>query len=147
MSAKDKATSKAQSITVNADGLHRSKEELDEMIRKAEEMQEEDEMVRRSIDARLKLEGYAHNMLQQVSDDDKLATKIKPEEKESVTNACQKTLKWLDEHEEATLDEYQAQQKELQDVCQPIVQHLYQQHGSDSGEEPTEDGDEDHEDL
>ena len=56
--AEDKATGKSEKITITADKGRLSEEEIERMVREAEEFADEDKAVKETIDARNGLEGY-----------------------------------------------------------------------------------------
>jgi len=154
--AQDKGTGKSEKITITADKGRLSEEEIERMVRESEEYAEEDKKVRDTVDARNAFEGYAYSMKQQISDDDKLGTKISEDDKKTINDAVTEALKWLDEHTEAEKTEYDEKKAELEKVCNPIISKIYQQHGGPGGAggpPPTGDSsdyaseDEDHEDL
>ncbi|KAJ0080532.1 hypothetical protein Patl1_22542 [Pistacia atlantica] len=58
VTAEDKAAKKSESITITSDKGRLSKEEIERMVREAEEFAEEDKMVRERIDSRNKLETW-----------------------------------------------------------------------------------------
>lgn len=60
--AEDKATKKLWSITITKDKGRLSQEEIERMVKEAEEFAEEDKKVKERIDARNKLETYIYNM-------------------------------------------------------------------------------------
>merc|ERR1711871_628978 len=55
------------------------------------------------------------------------AEKYKAEDKDRLLSAVEETIAWLDRNQEAEKDEYDAKQKELQDVSAPIMSKAYQQ--------------------
>ncbi|RVW31614.1 Luminal-binding protein 4 [Vitis vinifera] len=79
--AEDKAAKKSQSITITNDKGRLSQEEIDRMVKEAEEFAEEDRQVKERIDARNKLETYLYSMRATINDRDKLADKIDSEDK------------------------------------------------------------------
>uniref|UniRef100_A0A1J3GH15 Putative mediator of RNA polymerase II transcription subunit 37b n=2 Tax=Noccaea caerulescens TaxID=107243 RepID=A0A1J3GH15_NOCCA len=74
--AEDKVAKTSQSITMCNDKGRFTQEEIDEMIREAEEFAKEDKIVKEKIDARKKLETYVYNMKSTLADKEKLAEKI-----------------------------------------------------------------------
>merc|ERR1712127_681886 len=58
VSAEDKGTGKAEKITITAEKGRLSDEEIDRMVKEAEQFAEEDKMVKERIDARNGLESY-----------------------------------------------------------------------------------------
>jgi len=143
VSAADKGTGKSESIQITADKGRLSQEEIERMVREAEEFAEEDKIMKETIDARNSLEGYAYSMKNTVNDEDKLGDKIDEDDKETIEEAVSEVIDWLDENPEAEKEEYEEKLKELEGICNPIVQRLYQEHGvpGAGGEEDDEEDD------
>jgi molecular chaperone DnaK (HSP70) len=59
VTAVDKGTGKSEKITIRSDDRRLSQEEIDRMVREADEFAEEDRKLRERVDARNKLETYA----------------------------------------------------------------------------------------
>merc|ERR1712054_299751 len=76
VSAEDKGTGKAEKITITAEKGRLSQEEIDEMVRAAEEYAEEDKRVKEKIDARNGLESYLYNIKNMLDDKQKEVEKI-----------------------------------------------------------------------
>jgi len=57
--------------------------------------------------------------------DEKLADKFEPADKQKLESAINETIQWLDGAQEATKEEYEERQKELEAVANPIMQKLY----------------------
>merc|ERR1711988_667775 len=80
--AEDKGTGKAETITITAEKGRLSEEDIERMVREAEEFAEEDKMVKARIDAKNGLEGYLYNLKNTIEDDEKgLADKLSDEDK------------------------------------------------------------------
>merc|ERR1712130_585523 len=118
VSASDKGTGKSEQIQITADKGRLSQEEIERMVREAEEFAEEDKIMKETIDARNNLEGYAYSMKNTVNDDDKLGSKIDAKDKETIEEAVTEVIDWLEKH------------KEIEGICNPIVQKLYKEHGA-----------------
>merc|ERR1711939_901227 len=104
------------------------------MVREAEEFAEEDKAIKERIDAHGGLEGYAYNMKNTLSDEEKgIKDKIDEEDAEALEEAVQDVLDWLDENQEAELEEYQEKQKELEGIVNPIMQKVYAAAGGGAG--------------
>jgi len=130
VSAEDKGTGKSEKITITSDKGRLSEEEIERMVREAEEFAEEDKATKERIDARNGLEGYAYNMKTTLSAEEKgIKAKIDEDDAEAMEEAVQETLDWLDENQEASLEEYQEKQKELEGIVNPILQKVYAQSG------------------
>jgi heat shock protein 5 len=61
VSAEDKGTGKAEKITITAEKGRLSEEDIERMVREAEEYADEDKKVKERIDARNGLESYLYN--------------------------------------------------------------------------------------
>jgi heat shock protein 5 len=131
--AEDKGTGKSEKITITADKGRLSQEEIERMVKEAEEFAEEDKLMKETIDARNGLEGYAFSLKNSVNDKEKLGAKISEEDKETIEKAVKEVTDWLEEHPDAEKDEYSEKQKELEAVANPIMTKLYQAAGGGAG--------------
>merc|ERR1719287_124642 len=118
VSAVEKSTGKEQKITIKNDSGRLSQSEVDRMVREAEQYKAEDEANRKRIEAKNQLENYAYSIRNTV-DDPKTGAKIPEEDKTAMTDACDKAIKWLESHESAETEEFEAQKKELEATVQP----------------------------
>jgi len=135
VSAVDKGSNKVEQITITNDKGRLSQEEIDRMVREAEEFEEQDKTMREKVEARNGLESVAYSLRNQVNDKDKLGSKLSEEDKKAVEDAVKETIDWLDENQNAEKDDYEEQKKKLQEVTNPIVQKAYQQGGGAGGAE------------
>ncbi|KAL3689448.1 hypothetical protein R1sor_015757 [Riccia sorocarpa] len=144
--AEDKGTGKSEKITITNDKGRLSQEEIDRMVKEAEEFAEEDKKVKERIDARNSLETYVYNMKSTVSDKDKLADKIDESDKEKIETALKEALEWLDDNQSADKEDFEEKLKEVEAVCNPIITEVYQRSGgaTSGGVDDDEDG---HEEL
>merc|ERR1719160_1325448 len=69
VSACDKATGKAEKITITNDKGRLSKEEIEKMVQDAEKYKDEDDKLRKKIDAKNALENYAYSMRNSLNDE------------------------------------------------------------------------------
>ena len=120
VSAKDKGTGKEQSITIqNSSGL--SDEEIDRMVREAEEHKAEDEKRKEDIETRNKAEGFiAQNDATLADNGDKIDAKQK-EEVQKLRDDLQKAL------DENNMDEVKSKLQMLEQAMQAASQQMYQQ--------------------
>ncbi|MQL84181.1 hypothetical protein Taro_016667 [Colocasia esculenta] len=145
--AEDKGTGKSEKITITNDKGRLSQEEIERMVREAEEFAEEDKKVKEKIDARNSLETYVYNMKNTINDKDKLAEKLEGDEKEKVEAALKETLEWLDENQNAEKEDYDEKLKEVEAVCNPIISAVYQRSGGGPAGGSEDSGDDDHDEL
>jgi len=139
VAAEDKGTGKAEKITITAEKGRLSEEEIERMVREAEEFAEEDKKVKERIDARNGLESYLYNLKNTLNDDEKgVADQLSAEDKKELEDIIDETLDWMDENPEAEKEDYDEKQKEVEQIANPIMRNLYQGGG---GGEDSEDGD------
>ena len=130
VSAKDKGTGKEQSITIqNTSGL--SDEEIDRMVREAEEHKAEDEKRKEEIDLRNRAEGFIAQIDGMLADNgDKIDAKQK-EETQKLRDDLQKSL---DENDMAAVKE---KLDALEKAAQAASAQMYQQQASQGADTNT----------
>ena len=134
VSAADKGTGKAEKITITADKGRLSAEDIERMVKEAEEFAEEDKKVQGRINARNGLESYLYNLKNTLEDEEKgVAAKIEAAEKNELISLIDETLDWLEENPEADGDEYTDKQKEVEKVANPIMRKVYGGSGGPAG--------------
>ncbi|XP_024370014.1 luminal-binding protein 4 [Physcomitrium patens] len=146
--AEDKGTGKSEKIVITNDKGRLSQEDIDRMVKEAEEFAEEDKKMKERIDARNSLETYVYNMKNQVGD--KLGEKMSVEDKETIETATKEALEWLDENQSAEKEDFAEKLKEVEGICNPIVSKVYQAAGGAGKGGAVEEGESDnesHEDL
>merc|ERR1712241_1083301 len=125
VSATDKSTGKENKITITNDKGRLSKEDIEKMVNEAEKYKAEDEKQRDRISAKNGLESYCFNM-KSTMEEEKVKSAISDSDKKKVEDKCDECIKWLDANQMAEKDEYEEKQKEVEQVCNPIIQNLYQ---------------------
>ena len=140
VSAKDQSTGKTNAITITNDTGRLSKGEIDRMVADAEKYKKEDEMQRERIAARNSLESYVYSV-KQTAEDPNVVNKLNADDLEIVKNKTQEVMAWLDRNSVADKEEYEEKQKDLQQVCSPIMAKLHgqqqPQQGYSSSDGPT----------
>ncbi|MGM9947643.1 Hsp70 family protein, partial [Floccifex sp.] len=129
VSAKDKGTGKEQSITIqNSSGL--SDDEIDRMVREAEEHKAEDDKRKEEIDLRNRAEGFIAQVDATLEDNkDKIDAK-QAEETKKLRDDLQKAL------DENNMDEVKAKLDLLERAAQQAASQMYQQNqGSQSADD------------
>jgi L1 cell adhesion molecule like protein len=132
VSAEDKTTGKKNKITITNDKGRLSKDQIERMVREAEQYKNEDEKNKGRIEAKNGLENYAYSLRNTIRDE-KLAEKLTSEDKEKLNSTIDDTLKWLDANQMADKEEYEKKQKDLEGVAMPIMSRLYQGGGGMPG--------------
>merc|ERR1719161_3118800 len=77
-------------------------------------------------------ENYCFTMRNTLSEE-KLQDKFEAGDKEKVEKAVQETLDWLDKNQLGEKGEFEAKQKELEGVVNPIMMKVYQAAGGEGG--------------
>ena len=140
VSAKDQSTGKTNAITITNDTGRLSKGEIDRMVADAEKYKKEDEMQREKIAARNSLESYVYSV-KMTAEDPNVVNKLNADDLEIAKNKTQEVMAWLDRNSMADKEEYEEKQKDLQQVCSPIMAKLHgqqqPQQGYSSSDGPT----------
>ena len=101
VSASDKGTGKAEKITITADKGRLTEEEIERMVREAEEFAEEDKAMQGRITAKNGLESYLYNLKNTLDDEEKgISEKIEEAEKTELISLVDETLDWMEENPE-----------------------------------------------
>jgi len=132
VSAADKSTGKQNKITITNDKGRLSKEEIERMVNDAEKFKADDEKQKDRISAKNGLESYCFNM-KTTLDDEKVKDKISEDDRKAINDKCDEAIKWLDQNQLAEIEEFTAQQKEVESVCNPIITKLYSEAGGAGG--------------
>lgn len=135
VSAEDKGTGQKNDIVIENNQNRLSEEEIERMIKDADKYAEEDKLLKEKVDARNELESYIYSLKNQINDSDKLGGKLSADDKSAIENALNTEADWLDNNIDADTDDYKEHKKELDDIVQPIVKHLYENTANSSDRE------------
>ena len=125
VSAVEKSTGKSEKITISNSSNKLSKEEVERMVKEAEQFKAEDEAVANRVEAKNKLEGYVYNVKSSMLGDAKMKAAL-GSDAEVVESTVEETIKWLEENTERLAEEYEEKQKEVEGVLMPLIQKAYQ---------------------
>jgi len=143
VAAADKSTGTRESITISPDKGRPSEAEIEAMLKAAEEFAEEDRMMREKVEAKNGLESFAFGLKSQLEDEEKLAGKLSEEDKDTVEEAVNDVLDWLQSNDDAEKEDFDEKKAELEEIVNPILQEFYQQYGGAGGMDDDFDDDED----
>ncbi|XP_015786647.1 heat shock cognate 71 kDa protein [Tetranychus urticae] len=132
VSAVDKSTGRENKITITNDKGRLSKEQIEKMVNEAEKYKEDDEKVKERVAAKNGLESYAFSM-KQTMEEPNIKDKVPEEDRKKVADKVDEVLKWLDANQLAEKEEFEFKQKELQELCNPIITKMYQGAGGAPG--------------
>ena len=132
ITAEEKSTKKTNNITITNDKGRLSKEQIEEMIKKAEEFKEEDNKQKELIEAKNGLENYLYNLKNSMTKNENSPPTL-DEVKEELDPIIEEGLKWLEDTESDDADIYKNKQKELEELVNPLMQKLYSSQGPPGG--------------
>jgi L1 cell adhesion molecule like protein len=124
VTACEKSSGKTKNITITNDKGRLSKEQIEEMIKKAEELKDEDDKNFKKVEAKNSLESYVFNWRNQL-DNKELTDKLGEEETEKAKNLIKDAVQWLDSNTTAEVEEFEHKQKELEQHFNQLAQKMY----------------------
>ncbi|TFY70810.1 hypothetical protein EVG20_g2191 [Dentipellis fragilis] len=134
VAAADKGTGKSESITITNEKGRLSKEEIERMIKEAEDFASEDEAQRHRIEALNSLSSFVYGLKTQLGDQEGLGGKISDEDRKTLLSVTKETTDWIDgPGADATADELEEKLNEVQAVVNPITAKLYENAGAGAG--------------
>jgi len=149
VAAADKSTGTRESITISPDKGRPSEAEIEAMLKAAEEFAEEDRMMREKVEAKNGLESFAFGLKSQLEDEEKLAGKLSEEDKDTVEEAVNDVLDWLQSNDDAEKEDFDEKKAELEEIVNPILQEFYQEYGAGGMDDDFDDDEDlpDHDEL
>jgi heat shock protein 5 len=112
--AEDKGKGKSEKITITNEKGWLSLKMINRMVWEA-----------KVFDARNSLETYVYYMNNQINDKDKHADMLESDEKDEIESAITVALEWLDDNQNAEKEDYEEKLKEMEAVCNTIVNAVY----------------------
>lgn len=131
VSAVEKSTGKSNKIVIKNERGRLSKEDIERMVKEAEQYADDDKKVRERVEEKNSLEGYLNSLKQSVNDT--LKDKLSEDQKQTLTKLVEDGLSWLDDHQDATKEEFESKRKEVEGVAMPIMMEVYKQSGVPGG--------------
>lgn len=124
ISAHDKGTGKQESLTITSEKGRLSEEEIERMVVEAEEFAEQDAKEKAKVQARNDLEAYLYNLKNSIND--ALKGKLSEDDGSVLSKAIDDGLVWLEDNPAAEKEEYDAKQKEVEGIANPILKRAYE---------------------
>ena len=122
VNAVEKGTGKAEKITITNDKGRLTKEDIEKMVKAAEEFKDADEKQKQRVEAKNGVEGYVYNIRNTLKNGDTDAAKKAWEKAEPIV---EEAIKWMDENQDLEKEKYEEKQKELEEKLNPIMKELY----------------------
>jgi len=124
VSAAEKSTGKSHKITITNDKGRLSKDDIERLVEESEKHAAEDKEKADCVVARNSLEGYLYNMRNSMNDDKNKAN-LDADDLTKMKGLVDEGLAWLEAHESASKDEYDAKNKEYVDLMNPFLVKMY----------------------
>jgi L1 cell adhesion molecule like protein len=125
VSAQDKSTGNVKKITIKNEKGRLSQDEIDRMVSDAEKFKDQDEAVRKKVEAKNGLEGYCFDVRNSLSNE-QFANAINQADKDTVNKEINDVLAWIEGNQDASVEQFESKQKELEGKIMPIMQKAYQ---------------------
>ena len=132
VSACDKSSGKTEKITIKNDKGRLSKEQVDEMIKEAERLKEEDESNLKKIEEKNKLEAYIYNWRNQM-DNKEITEKLGEDDVNTIKTTIKETQDWLDANTTASKEEFEEKLKECEIKFSKFSSKVYQNNTASDG--------------
>lgn len=130
VSAKDKATGKAQNITISgSSGL--SDDEINKMVKDAELHKEDDKKRKEAVEARNQADALAHQTQKSL---DELGDKIPADDRANIEKALNELKETLKD-ENASKEQIDAKVKALSEASHKLAEAMYKKDGNAGGEQ------------
>ena len=129
VTAADKATGMSEKIVITNDKGRLTPEEIERMVKEAEEFADEDKKTKERIEAKNGFDSYVYSMEQTIESPEKLGDKLAEEDKETIKEALKEAKEWYNTNSEAEKEEFEEKQKALEEVCNPIISKAYEAQG------------------
>jgi L1 cell adhesion molecule like protein len=131
VSAVEKSTGKAEKITIANESSRLSKDDIERMVKEAEQYKDDDEKIKLCVEAKNKLEHYCFNIQSTVIDDEKMKTAV-GDDFDTIKETIDEALKWMDDNTSATTEEYNNKYKQVESKLMPLVAKAYQSNAPSS---------------
>jgi heat shock protein 5 len=121
VTASEKASGKTEQVTITAEKGRLSEEEIQRMLKEAEEMAEQDKAAKERVTARNELENLVYSVRNQLNDEEKgIKSKLSEDEVETIESAIKDVISWLDSNLQADKSDFEEKKKEFEGIIHPI---------------------------
>jgi heat shock protein 5 len=122
VSAEDKGSGNKGGVTITAEKGRLSEDDINRMVKEAEQFAEEDRKVREKVEARNQLETYLYNLRNTLED---YESSLSPEDKKELQDIVDENIEWMDENLGADTKDYNEKRHEVERIANPIVTKMY----------------------
>ena len=124
VSAVEKSSGKSEKITITNDSNRLSQEDIERMLKEAEQFKDDDEKIKLRIESKNKLEQFCYSTKSSLND-----SKIKESlgnDFDTIDTTITDTLKWLESNSNENHEVFDSKYKEIESVIQPLLSKAYQ---------------------
>jgi L1 cell adhesion molecule like protein len=125
VTASDKSSGAKKNLVITNDKSRFTKEQLEEMVKTADSLRDEDEKNFKRVEAKNGLESYIYNWRNQINSE--LGKNLPETDKATIERVVKETQEWLENHTTASEEEFKAKQKECESVLNEIITRMYSQ--------------------
>jgi L1 cell adhesion molecule like protein len=130
VSAVEKSTGREQRITITNDANRLTADEFERVVAEARAFRAEDERQRQRIDAKNRLENYALSVRGRMLEDSwARATSVSADVRRATEATVDDVIAWLDRNASAEKEEFEGQQRRLEDGVASVMATVYGSHG------------------
>ncbi|EKE41794.1 heat shock protein70, hsp70A2, putative [Entamoeba nuttalli P19] len=121
VSAQDKKSGKKEEITITSEKGRLTEEQIQRMVKEAQERSGEDNKAKKMIESRNELENYAYKVRDEVIDKDKLADKLQEGDKKTILDGVDEVLDFLEREMHPSVEKCEEMYKKLEQIVHPIL--------------------------
>ena len=121
VSAEDKGSGNKGGVTITAEKGRLSEDDINRMVKEAEQFAEEDRKVRERVDTRNNLESYLYSLKNALEEE----RKISPEDKKELEDIIDENIDWVEVNPDADKEDYVEKRKEVERIANPIMKQMY----------------------
>jgi L1 cell adhesion molecule like protein len=131
VTAEESASGAKKNIVITSDKGRLSKEDIERLVKEAEEHKKEDDENKARVEAKSEYENYLYNLKSTVVDNSEV--KLDDVEKQAVKKVVDEGLSWIDSNQLAGTEEFKFKLEEANKLVNPIMKKMY---GGESGGMP-----------
>jgi L1 cell adhesion molecule like protein len=135
VSAVEKSSGKTEKITITNESSRLSKEDIERMIKEAEQFKDDDDKVAKRIEAKNKLESYCLNIQNTVLNEPKMKSALSEDDVKTVESTVTEALKWH-EDDNHTTEDFVEKLSSIEKLLMPIISKAYQSNVGDAPIDP-----------
>merc|ERR1712124_36185 len=125
VTAADKGTGKSEKITITSEKGRLTEKEIQRMIKEAEENAVQDRIVKERVESRNGFESYLYGLKSHMEDEDR-SRNLSSEDKRELLDLVDEKLDWMEENPEAAKEDFEEQQKEVEQIATPLMRQTYE---------------------